>query len=222
MVGFSSLTIASMGFWRIRETIPSQLKIKGIRHYFQVMRSELRQNGRIKYFLGFINTQGIAISFLPFVILYAKDIYGTGSSDTGSFLLFKVIGGVMISMLILLFSRFSKYRILLYANVFLTLVIPAVLLFSRQQPPFLLLFLIGGLVFSVYSITMNGILLEISGKDNRTIYTGLAGAGNILPALFPLLGGWIIRSFGYTPFFILYSAIILLALVFITKLQCLK
>ena len=222
VIGFAALTMASMGFWRIREITPSRLKIEGVRHYFRVMNNELRTNRRIKYFLGFINTQGIAISFLPFVILYAKDIYGTGSSETGKYLLFKVIGGIIISMFVLLFTRFSKYRILLYANVFLTLLIPGILMLSNIKPPFWMLFLIGGLVFSIYSITMNGVLLEISGNDNRTIYAGLAGAGNILPALFPLLGGYIINSLGYTPFFMLYSGIIVLALFFIYKLRCLK
>lgn len=222
VIGFAGLSTASIGFWRLKETVPSKLKIRGVRHYFEVMRQELRTNGRIKYFLGFINTQGIAISFLPFVILYAKDIFNTGSADTGRFLIFKVLGGVLISMMILLFTRFSKYRILLYLNVLFSVSLPAILLLSQDDPPFWLLFLLGGLVFSIYSITMNGVLLEISGNDNRTIYAGLAGAGNILPALFPLLGGWMIRVFGYRPFFLLYGGVVLLALFFIYRLRCLK
>ena len=222
VIGFAALSTASIGFWRIRETIPSKLKIKGVRHYFEVMRQELRTNGRIKYFLGFINTQGIAISFLPFVILYAKDVFNTGSADTGRFLVFKVIGGVLISIMIILFTRISKYRIMLYLNVFLSMSLPVILLLSNKQTPFWILFLIGGVVFSIYSISMNGVLLEISGNDNRAIYTGLAGAGNVLPALFPLLGGYIIRAFGYTPFFLVYAGVLLLALFFIYRLRCLK
>ncbi len=222
MIGFTSLLIASFGFWRLKENVPSKLKIKGPRHYFQVMRQEVNSNKRIKYFLGFINTQGIAVSFLPFVILYAKNVFETGSADTGKFLFFKVMGGVIISVAILLFSKVSKYRFLLYLNVLLSISIPFILLIFNENPPFWLLFLIGGLVFSIYSITMNGVLLEISGNDNRTIYTGLAGAGNILPALFPLLGGWIIKNHGFTPFFSLYICIILLALYFIHKMKCLK
>ncbi|MCF8226284.1 MAG: MFS transporter [Bacteroidales bacterium] len=222
VIGFIALTIASLGFWRLKENIPSKLRITGIRHYFEVMKAELKSNGRIKYFLGFINTQGIAISFLPFVILYAKELYLTGSADTGKFLIFKVIGGVLISMVILMFSKFTRYRLLLYLNVILTISIPLILLLIVNNPPFWLLFLLGGLVFSIYSITMNGVLLEISGDDNRTIYTGLAGAGNIVPALFPLVGGWIIKTFGYTEFFIVYMGIVLLAFYFIYKLKCLK
>lgn len=222
LIGFSSLLVASLGFWSLKEKVPSSLKINGLRHYFHVMGQELKSNKKIKYFLGFINTQGISISFLPFVILYAKNVFDTGSSDTGKFLFFKVMGGAVISLLILLFTRVSKYRFLLYLNVILSLSIPSILLLINGSPPFWLIFLIGGLVFSIYSITMNGVLLEISGNDNRTIYTGLAGAGNILPALFPLLGGWIIKSYGFTPFFLLYIGIILISLFFIYKMKCLK
>jgi len=221
-IGFSSLAIASLGFWSLKETEPSKLPVKGIGDYFRIMKTELKENGRIKYFLGFINTQGIAISFLPFVILYAKEVFNTGSADTGKFLVFKVAGGVLISMLILIFAKAAKYRVLLYLNVLLSLLLPSILLFSKAMPPFWLLFFLGGLVYAIYSITMNGILLEISGNNNRTIYTGLAGAGNILPALFPLFGGFIIKSLGFNVFFMMYGAIIVLALFFIYKLKCLK
>jgi MFS family permease len=69
---------------------------------------------------------------------------------------------------------------------------------------------------------MNGVLLEVSGTENRTLYTGIAGAGNILPALFPLLGGWIIKQFGFQPFFILYMVVILFSFYFIYNLKCKK
>jgi hypothetical protein len=41
---------------------------------------------------------------------------------------------------VLLFTRFSKYRILLYANAILTLIIPGVLLLSHAVPPFYMLY----------------------------------------------------------------------------------
>ena len=71
-IGASLLLIASGGFWRIRETEPSALKISGARTFFRLLRSELKANPKLAYFLGFINTQGIMIPFLPFVILYSK------------------------------------------------------------------------------------------------------------------------------------------------------
>jgi MFS family permease len=67
---------------------------------------------------------------------------------------------------------------------------------------------------------MNGVLLEVSGTSNRALYTGIAGAGNILPALFPLMGGWIIQQFGFQPFFILFMVVILSSFYFIYNLKC--
>ncbi|MBE0641728.1 MAG: MFS transporter, partial [Bacteroidales bacterium] len=68
----------------------------------------------------------------------------------------------------------------------------------------------------------NGVLLEISGRENRALYTGFAGAGNILPALFPLLGAWIIHHWGFTAFALLFGFIVASALWFIRKIDCRK
>jgi MFS family permease len=69
---------------------------------------------------------------------------------------------------------------------------------------------------------MNGLLLEVSGRENRALYTGFAGAGNILPAIFPLTGGLIINWFGFRPFFMMFMLIILLSVYFIRKIDCKK
>ncbi|HDO26661.1 MAG TPA: MFS transporter [Bacteroidetes bacterium] len=221
-IGFAALFIASLGFWNLKEVIPSKLTVKNPKHFLQLIRGELKQNGRLGYFLGFINTQGISITLLPFVILYAKENFQTQSADTGSFLLYKVIGSVATGLLLFALSGKYKYRYLLYSNVFLTFIIPIILLFSPGLPPFYMLFFVGGIVFAIYGITMNGVLLEVSGTENRALYTGIAGAGNMLPALFPLFGGWLIKHYGFQPFFILYILIVFSSLFFIHKLNCKK
>lgn len=75
---------------------------------------------------------------------------------------------------------------------------------------------------SIHTISMNGVLLEISGNQNRPLYSGIAGAGNIIPALFPMLGGWLIETSGFLPFFALYILILLAAFFFIHKIDCLR
>jgi len=99
---------------------------------------------------------------------------------------------------------------------------PLLLFIPFDMPALISIFVVGGSVFAAYSISMNGVLLEISGTANRALYTGIAGAGNILPAIFPLLGGWLIKQYGFAPFFILYSLVILSSLYFISKLKCKK
>jgi len=220
--GASLLLIASGGFWKVKEIIPSTLKIKGFRDFIKTLQSELTQNNKLVYFLGFINTQGIMLSFLPFVMLYAKETLNTQSNATGNFLLFKIIGVVAVSMLIFFVARRVKYNPLLYLNVILSVTIIITTLFIHDEHTLRYIFILGGVVFSLYTITMNGLLLEVSGNENRALYTGFAGAGNILPALFPLSGGWIIGHWGFTVFFILFLLIVSSSVFFIRKIDCKK
>ena len=221
-IGGTLLLLASGGFWNIRETVPSTMKISGVKNFIHVMKQELKSNKKLLHFLGFINTQGIAISFLPFVILYAKENFQTQSSDTGNFLLFKVLGIVLVSLLVLLGAKKLKYNVLLYSNVALTLLLSGLAWGISGIDGLKYIFVVGGVVYSLYTITMNGLLLEISGNENRALYTGFAGAGNILPALFPLLGGTLIQLFGFKAFFALFMVIIASATFFIFKIDCKK
>lgn len=221
-IGGGLLLIASLGFWNIKEVKPSVLRIKGVSHFFGIMKQELKDNKKLLYFLGFINTQGVAISFMPFVVLYAKNIFGASSSDTGNFLIFKVMGVVSVSMLILFMSGKAKYKVMLFLNVLLSLLVVLWTYFISDVQMIKYLFIIGGIVYSLYSITMNGVMLEISGHENRALYAGFAGAGNILPALFPLFGGVLIDLFGFKIFFLLFVTVILSSLWFIKKMDCKK
>ncbi|MEZ5106365.1 MAG: MFS transporter [Draconibacterium sp.] len=221
-IGGGLLLIASAGFWSLKEIVPSKMKISGVKEFFKVLKSETIENKKLAYFLGFINTQGIAISFLPFVILYAKEEFNAQSSDTGMFLIFKVIGIVFVSLLVLLGAKKVRYNWLLYSNVILSVLLAVIALVIRDISLLKYIFVIGGIVYSLYTMSMNGLLLEISGTENRSLYTGFAGAGNILPAIFPLIGGSIIEHFGYHSFFILFIVIVLTAAFFIFKIDCKK
>ena len=221
-IGGGLLLIASAGFWNIKEVVPSKLKISGIKAFFEILKTETKTNKKLGYFLGFINTQGIAISFLPFIILYAKENFNAQSADTGVFLIYKVIGVVFVSVLVLLGAKKARYNWLLYSNVILSVSLALLALLINDISQLKYIFVIGGIVYSLFTMSMNGLLLEISGNENRSLYTGFAGAGNILPALFPLLGGSIIKHFGYPAFFLLFIAIILMATFFIFKIDCKK
>jgi MFS family permease len=221
-IAFGSLFIASLGFWNLKEIIPSRLTVKGPKHFFHLIRTEIRQNPRLKYFLGFINTMGVSLTLLPFVILYAKEHQVFDSSDTGVFLLFKVVGSVVTGFILFLLAGKYKYRYLLYGSATLALLVSMLLLLQIEIPSLAIIFFIGGIMYTGYSISMNGVLLEVSGVTNRTLYTGIAGAGNILPAIFPLFSGWLIKHYGFQPFFVVFIIIILISLFFIYKLNCRK
>ena len=67
---------------------------------------------------------------------------------------------------------------------------------------------------------MNGMLVEISTTENRTLYIGMSGAGNILPTIFPLMAGFLIQFIGYHWVFSLISLFMFSSILFIRKLDC--
>jgi MFS family permease len=222
LVGASALFVASLGFWNIKETEPSGIKISSFNHFISSMRHEIRENKKLVYFLGFINTQGIVLSFIPFVILYAKKTFHTQGADTGEFLLFKVIGVVVVSFTIWIVNKKVKYNTLLYSNVFLSILLALLVLLIKNVDALKYIFILGGVAISLFTISMSGLLLEISGNENRALYAGFVGAGNIIPSIFPLIAGGIISKLGYPVFFISFMLIISFSLYFIFKIKCNK
>ncbi len=222
LIAFGALFTASLGFWNIKEVIPSKLRIKNPVHFFRLMRDEWTKNPKLKYFLGFINTMGISISLLPFIILFGKEYYHTQSNVTGWLLVLKITGSVITGFILFFLSGKYKYKVLLYIGASLAIITPLILLIPIKVYSLGIVFFIGGIIFTAYSISMNGVLLEISGTANRALYTGIAGAGNILPALFPLAGGWLIKHYGFIPFFSIFMVIILSSVYFIIKMKCVK
>ena len=222
LIGGTSLFVASLGFWNIKETEPSGTKISGVKNFIRSMSKELKNNKQLIYFLGFINTQGIVISFIPFVMLYAKETFHTHASYTGIFLLFKVIGVVAMSLIVLIFNTKLKYNTLLYINVLITISLALLVIFIPNVALFKWVFILGGFAVSLYMISLNGVLLEISGTQNRALYTGFVGAGNIIPTIFPLISGAVINKLGYSFFYVLFIIIVTFSFYFIYKLQCKK
>jgi MFS family permease len=110
----------------------------------------------------------------------------------------------------------------LYTTSFLALLIPVYVYVVPVSNLFFLAFLGGGIVYTLHRVSIDGVLLEVSTNENRALYTGLSGAGSLLPALFPLAGGWIVDQFGFPVFFGLFILLILSSIYFIYKLNCKK
>jgi len=216
------LGMASLGFWRIKEIPVSNTRIDGLRKFIDVIRHEIRTNKKLKNYLFLINTQGIILSLMPFLILYAKKTFAAGSHDIGNFLILKVTGGILAGSILFYYSKRIKYHYMMYVASFLAIPMPLLILILPGSLLFPYIFLLGGIIFPIHTISMNGILLEVTTNENRALYTGLSGAGGILPVLFPFLGGWIITSFGFTHFFILFIIIIFSSFYFIYKIDCQK
>ena len=215
------LTIASFGFWKLKEIKGKSEYIKTIKVFIKFMKKEIKENEKLKKYLLIINTLGISIGLMPFLILYAKNNLITSEILLGNILFIKILGGILMSSLLYYFSKKFKYSKTLYTVVFLSIAMLVTTALSSIIPEmFYFSFFLGGIMFVTYSITINGILLEITNNENRAMYAGLVGVGNIIPALFPVFGGWIIKTSGFTMFFIIFGGIILSSIFFIKKLNC--
>jgi len=222
VIAAGALGIASIGFWNIREMGASRHKIYGLKHYFRIIREEIRTNKKFANYLMLINTQGIVLALMPFLILYAKQNFDAGSEAVRDFLIFKVTGGVIIGSFLFYYARRLKYQKLLYTTSFVALLIPVYVFLFPYSDIFFLAFLAGGVVYTLHKVSIDGVLLEVSTNENRALYTGLSGAGSLLPAIFPLAGGWIVEQFGFQIFFSIFILLILLSVYFIYKLNCRK
>lgn len=215
-----SLLVASLGFWNVKEIRVSVFKIAGVKGFMKEIKKEFRTNKKFMHYLLMVNTLGVSVTLLPFLILYAKDIYDAGNDEVGRFLLFKVIGSVITGITLFYYSRKIRYQSMLYLMGALAFIMPGLVYLIPSSSIFFLVFIPGGVIFALQQIVMSGVLLEISSNHNRAFYAGLAGVGNILPALFPIAGGWLIKAWGFGLFFSIFMAIISVSFYFIYQLGC--
>ncbi|MEA1986455.1 MAG: MFS transporter [Candidatus Marinimicrobia bacterium] len=215
------LFIATLGFWKIKET---QVKIKkhdSLLHFLKHIPEEISTNSNLKNYLIIINSVGLGLSFIPFMILFAKDNFELSYTLIGNILLYKVIGMLATSLILYKLNKKFEYKKLLYFSFGLGAIIPILsLILSNNYLLYQLIFILTGVFMGAFNIAKSGILMEISNNENRVSYAGIAGAGSIIPTIFPLIAGVLISTFGYYTTFILVSAIIISSIIFIKKLNC--
>ena len=215
------LLIASFGFWNLREIRSIKPVKRSVVDFFKLIPKEIKNNKNLKYYLLMLNTLGIGIGFLPFLILLAKENFDLSYGLIGNFLVFRITGMLFISVVFYRLSKKINYKTLLIIAIVIGSIIPIIaLLFSTNQFYFQLIFILSGIFVSLFKISNNGILLEISTSENRTVYAGIAGAGKIFSTIFPLVVGLLIFYIGFTAVFIAVSLILLLSYFFVRKLNC--
>lgn len=215
------LSVASLGFWRVNETkVEKGIESTG---FWKSIFHELKTNKRLTWYLLLTNTLGLNYAILPFVLLLGKSNAGMSDGFVSNLLLTKMSGLILAGIFIFFFSKKIKYDTILKISLGLGLVFPLIAwIYQDHLVAYYIAFFIGGLYGSLFVVSSNGILLEISSANNRSIYAGISGAGNILPTLIPLLAGLLIATAGFSAFFISVLIITLSSAIFIYRLNCLK
>ena len=215
------LLIASLGFWNLREIRTINPVKKNLIDFFKLIPKEIKKNSNLKYYLLIINTLGLGIGFMPFLILLAKENFDLSYKLIGNFLLFRIIGTLLVSTIFYKLSSKIGYKLLLIIAIIIGSTIPIfALTLSDNQYFYQYIFILSGIFVSIFKISNNGILLEISTNENRTMYAGISGAGKIFSTIFPLIAGVLIFYIGYNFVFIIVTVIILLSYFFVKRLDC--
>ena len=217
------LLIASLGFWNLREIRTINPVKKNLIDFFKLIPKEIKKNSNLKYYLLIINTLGLGIGFMPFLILLAKENFDLSYKLIGNFLLFRIIGTLLVSTIFYKLSSKIGYKLLLIIAIIIGSTIPIfALTLSDNQYFYQYIFILSGIFVSIFKISNNGILLEISTNENRTMYAGISGAGKIFSTIFPLIAGVLIFYIGYNFVFIIVTVIILLSYFFVKRIDCRK
>lgn len=215
------LLIASIGFWNVKEIRSINPPERNMIEFFKLIPGEIRKNKNLKYYLLIINTLGFGIGFLPFLILFAKENFDLSYKFIGNILLFRITGMLIAGTAFYRLSKKINYKTLLIVALIIGSMIPFLaLLLSNNQTYYQIIFILSGIFVSLFKISNNGILLEISTNENRTIYAGIAGAGKIFTTIFPLLAGLLIFHVGFNVVFLIVSVVILLSFFFVKQLNC--
>ncbi len=216
------LLVASAGFFAIRE-VPSfqPPQRKGVKDFLRRIGPELKRYPNLVSYLFILNTVGIAITFVPFMIMLAKATSGISAGFVGNLILLKVSGMVLPGLVLYFYHRKYSYKRVLKISVVLGGLLPPLSLFLVHYPGiYQYLFVVSGIFLTLYKVAINGILIEISTDENRTFFAGISGAGNILASLLPIFSGMFILWFGYTVVFIALALLILSGYYFASRLEC--
>lgn len=213
------LFIASLGFWYIKEPELKPKRKESFLSYLSKIFPEIKKNKNLKYYLLIINTIGLVMGFVPFMVLFAKTKIGLSASLIGNILLLKVIG-MSLAGFVLIHINYHYKPLLIFSGVLGFLLPIFALLLKDNSTLFQINFVLVGIFISTFSIAKSGVLIEISSNENRAVYTGISGAGYLLPMIFPLFTGIFIKLFGFTYTFILVSSIIFIGILFVSKLSC--
>ncbi len=216
------LLLASLGFLSIREMAsPPKEKKDTVGSFLRRVIPELKKYPDLVNYLVILNTTGVAVTFLPFMIMLAKKTGEISSSFVGNLILLKV-GGMIIPGLVLFFyhRKYSYKRVLKLSVVLAAMLPPLSLLLAGNPALYQYLFVLSGIFLALYKIAVNGILIEISNEENRTFFAGISGAGNILSSLLPIFAGMFIVWFGYTVVFLVLALLFLSGWIFAQRLNC--
>lgn len=217
------LLTASGGFWLLTE----KAAIKGEKKHHIFGKGEnvitiIKNDSNLFYYLLLSNSVSISIAIIPFYIALAKTTFRLTSQAIGNYLVFQIIGMIISNFFWMrIIKKTQTYKSILSVYILLNIFLPVyALITTNNHILFVSVFFFTGFSLTAYEIVMSGMLVEISTNDNRALYTGISGTGNILSAIFPIISGVLVAQSGYVIVLLFSSLLISFGFVFAKKVHC--
>ena len=174
-----ALIVSTVMIFGVKERIIISKVDLNLVKYFKFVISELKKNKALLYFALIVNSEGLFLSIIPFFTTLAISQFAVNAKLIGNLFAWKIIGFLLSSTILFLLKDY-KYISVLWLNIIISVSVPLILLlFLSHLWIYKLAFFLVGIFHSVYRITYEGVLFEISTDANRATYASVLGSSNI-------------------------------------------
>ena len=220
------LLIATGGFWMIREQPADSGKGRRGSSYLHTLKTipgVLRSDPTLRNYIWFVNSIGFHVALIPFYVSLAKKSYFLDPALAGNLLFVQIVGMIISSLLWPTIVKRGGFKQILKLWSGLSFLLPPLaLLVSRYLPlpVYIGLFLLTGTAVSARTVCQDAVVVELSTKENRVLYTAVIGTLNLSIAIFPIAIGTLIGVLGYTPVFLSVAVFAATARCILSRVVC--
>ena len=169
-----------------------------VKNAFAILQNDKRlQQQTLAIFLSFACYLSI-----PFVILEAKNSVALTGWVLGGFIMMQMFGSIVGSSL--LWRKISNYEKMLSLSFVFMIAAFGVALFANSSYLYALVFFLYGIALDGFGNSGMNLIIEIAPEEKRPIYTAIQTNLSSFGLFFPVLGGFLLKSFeSYTLIYLL-------------------
>jgi MFS family permease len=183
---------------------------RGVTEVLRSIPDRLRVDRQLRRYILVVNLTGFGLTLMPFYVVLARAQYGLTGRQVGAYLLVEIVGMIGSNLLWARVVDRCGFRGVIRGCIACGASLPVLALVLVRAPlvVFLVVFFLMGIGLSARKIAFEGLFIEITTHENRALHKGIVGTTSLSTALFPLVAGAAIGSFGYAPVFLLGSLLV--------------
>lgn len=217
------LFIASMGFWRVKETPRALKQTMGYVQTLRSIPSLLKKDRNLRLYIVYLNAVGAHVALIPFYAVFAQRRYYLDAGVAANMLFIQILGMIAASLVWPRIVSTRGFKGVLKIGAVIAALLPLTALavgYFAPLPVYLVLYSFVGAAVSAKMVSENAVIVELSSADERILYSAVAGTLNVSVILLPLVLGLLIAWLGFIPVFIGVSLVSSAALGVTPKIIC--